>query len=298
MQSSNIGRREFLASTAVAALGLATCVSPALAQILGERRSRPRIQTGGGRRNQAAKKRVPIALQLYSIREVANKDLAGTLKAVKEMGYDGVEFAGYYGHDPKEIRKMLDDNGLKVAGTHTGMDQFSDEKFEKTVELHQTLGAKFMIIPAYGGYEKSAEACIKFANRLNELAKKAEAVGMYIGYHAHEGDVKKIGDTPAWEMLFDATDKNVVAQMDIAHYINGGGDPFVAMEKIKGRTKVIHLTETDREIIGRGKVDWKRVFEFCETDGGTEWYIVEDEVTPNNLDRVAACMTALKEMGK
>ncbi len=79
--------------------------------------------------------RIPIALQLYSIREDCAKDLSGCLKAVAKMGYEGVDFAGYYGYDAKEIRKMLDDNGLKVAGAHIGLETLLGDELKKTSRI-------------------------------------------------------------------------------------------------------------------------------------------------------------------
>lgn len=270
-------RREFLLTAAAATVGVSALSSLALAE--------------------ATKKRIPIAVQLYSVREAANKDVEGTLKAIKAMGYDGVEFAGYYGKNPKDLRKMLDDIGLKCAGTHTGLGEFNDDKFERTVELHKTLGTSFMVVPSNGDYTKSVEENKKFADRLNVLAEKAKKVDMFVGYHAHGFDAKKIGDIPAWEMLFDTTVPEVIHQMDLGNYQAGGGDPYGMIEKFKGRTKTVHLKETGRDIIGGGKVDWKRAFELCETVGGTEWYVVEDEHEPGKLDRIEECIKALKEMG-
>lgn len=244
------------------------------------------------------KKKIPIAVQLYSIREIAGKDVAAALKKVAEIGYAGVEFAGYYGKDPKELRKMLDDNGLKCSGTHTGLGAFNDDNFDKTVEIHKTLGTKFMIIPAHGDYVKSLDENKKFADRLNELAEKAKKVDMFIGYHAHGFDAKKIDDVPAWERLFDSTVKDVIHQMDIGNYESGGGDPYGMIAKFKGRSKTVHLKEHGDGIIGTGKVDWKKSFELCETVGGTEWYVVEDEKGPGSFDRIEQCFKALKEMGQ
>lgn len=246
----------------------------------------------------ASPKRIPISVQLYSVREITSKDVPAALKKIAEIGYEGVEFAGYYGKNPKDLRKMLDDNGLKCSGTHTGMGEFSDGKFDKTVEIHQTLGTPYMIIPAHGEYVKSAEANKKFADQLNAWAEKAKKADMLIGYHAHGFDAKKIDDIPAWEMLFDATVPEVIHQMDIGNYEAGGGDPYGMIEKFKGRSKTVHVKENGPGIIGTGKVDWKRAFELCETVGGTEWYVVEDEKGPGSFDRIEACFKALKEMGK
>ena len=93
---------------------------------------------------------IPIALQLYSVRDDAAKDLAGVLSAVAKMGYDGVEFAGFYGHSAEDVRKLLDDNGLKMAGAHVGIDTLLGDELEKSVEFHRTVGNQYLIVPGLG----------------------------------------------------------------------------------------------------------------------------------------------------
>ena len=95
----------------------------------------------------AASRKIPVGLQLYSVRNECEKDLVGTVTEVSKMGYRGVEFAGYYGRDAKTLRKLLDDVGLKCCGTHIGIDTLLGEQFAKTVEFNQTLGNKFLIVP-------------------------------------------------------------------------------------------------------------------------------------------------------
>lgn len=246
-------------------------------------------------------KKIPIALQLYSLRVAAKEDLRTVLKKVAAMGYQGVEFAGYYNHDPKEIRKMLDDCGLKAEGTHTRIDPLEKE-WEKQVEIHQTLGAPFMIVP--GGIDKflhDVDENAKMAERFNKLAEKAKGVGLQVGYHAHGGDAKLIDGIPAWERLMSKTTSDVIAQMDVGNYMLGGGDAYDQIAKYPGRAKSIHLKEKspgDKAPVGEGEVDWKKVFELCETIGGTEWYVVEDGATPNDYARIEAGIKNLRAMGK
>ncbi|MGC8834651.1 MAG: sugar phosphate isomerase/epimerase family protein, partial [Armatimonadota bacterium] len=137
--------------------------------------------------------KIPIALQLYSVREDAAKDTAGVLAAVAKMGYEGVEFAGYYGHSAQDLRKMLDDNGLRVAGTHIGLDTLLGDEFEKTVEFNQILGNKFLIVPGLPPERtSSADAWKRTAEIFNEIAEKLKPLGMYTGYHNHAMEFKPL----------------------------------------------------------------------------------------------------------
>lgn len=280
-----MNRRSFLRTTAgTAALGMSISGLPQMIRAADEA------------------KKIPISLQLYSIRNAASKDLAGVLKAVAGFGYQGVEFAGYYGVDPKEIRKMLDDNQLKCSGTHTGLQELLGEKFEKTVEIHKTLGTRFIIVP--GGIDQALATIAgneMTAFLFNELVDKLNKYDMELGYHAHGGDFKKVDGITAWDRFFAKTKKNVFMQMDIGNCLAAGGDPYEPIKKFPGRSKAIHLKEwSDNDApVGEGKVDWKLVFELCETVGGTEWYVVEHEVgNAVDLGGVEACIKNLRNMGK
>ena len=105
--------------------------------------------TGRGPLHAAAKtgKKIPIALQLYSLRDDCGKDLPGTLVAVGKLGYQAVEFAGYYGRNAQQLRKLLDESDLKCCGTHTGLDTLLGDNLQRTIEFHKTLGNKFLIVP-------------------------------------------------------------------------------------------------------------------------------------------------------
>ena len=291
-------RRTFLRTAALSALAAASMSPLTFGQngtLLQRARTRREERRGNGQ------KKIPISVQVYSVRDAASKDLAATLGTIAKIGYDGVEFAGYYGKDPKEIRKMLDDNGLKCSGTHTGIGELRGDRFEKTAELHKTLGAKFIIVP--GGIDgdlHNVEKSKRIAEEFSNFAKKAKPFGLSVGYHAHAGDAKLVDGIPAWERFFDAASPEVIMQMDIGNYKDGGGDPYKMIEKFKGRAKTVHLKESGQgnPIIGSGDVDWNRVFELCETIGGTEWYVVEDEAGADNPERIEKCITALREMGK
>jgi sugar phosphate isomerase/epimerase len=249
----------------------------------------------------AAKKRIPVGVQLYSVREQAARDLPSVLEAVGKMGYKGVEFAGYHGWDtkPRELRKLLDANGLKCCGTHTGLDTVTGDKLKATAELHATLGNSFLIVPSLAATD--AAGWLDLARRFNGIAAKAGELGMRVGYHAHAHDFRKLGDKTSWEIFFDNTDPDVIMQMDTGNCLSGGGDPVAILKTYPGRSRSVHLKEhggPEAAVIGQGVVEWNKVFEVCETTAGTEWYVVEHEVGDDPMGSIKGCLEGLRKMGR
>lgn len=245
---------------------------------------------------------LPIALQLYSVREDAQNDLFSVLKDVAGFGYDGVEFAGYYGHAPSDIKKILDGLGLKAEGTHTAISEFSDEKIGATVEIHKTLGCQYAIVPWIPeDMRNSEEACLKTAALFTEIADKLQSYGLQTGFHAHEGDLKPLSSgKTAWDILAANTPPSFILQYDTANGMSGGADPVQPILNWPGRSASVHLKGPGTEIVGEGGIDWKRVFEACETVGQTRWYVVEHEDSTRMpaMEAVKKCLDNLRAMGK
>jgi sugar phosphate isomerase/epimerase len=250
--------------------------------------------------------RIPVALQLYSVRDDCARDLPGTLKAVAEMGYEGVEFAGYYGRTAKELRSMLDDLGLKVAGTHIGLDTLLGDELVKTVEFNQVLGNKFLIVPGLPEERRrSKEAWLETARIMNEISDKVKEYGMRVGYHNHGVEFQMMEGQWPWDIFFGAANPDVVMQLDIGNAMHGGVTADQILEILRrypGRAATIHVKEfsatNDKALIGEGDVKWSEVFQLCESIGGTEWYIVEQEsYAYEPLECVRRCRENLKRMG-
>lgn len=247
------------------------------------------------------RKRIPVSVQLYSVRREAAKDLPATLEAIGKIGYKGVEFAGYYGWEskPKELRKLLDANGLKCCGTHTGLETVSGDNLKATAELHDILGNTFLIVPSLTGAD--AAAWLDLAKRFNDIAAKAKELGMRVGYHAHAHDFRAMGDSTSWEIFFDNTSSDVIMQLDTGNCLAGGGDPVAMLKKYPGRSASTHLKEhggPEAAVIGQGVVPWADVFEVCETTGGTVWYVVEHEVGDDPMGSIKGCLEGLRKMGR
>ena len=229
--------------------------------------------------------KIKIALQLWSVREECARNLEGTLKAIADMGYEGVEFAGYYGRKANDLKRILNDLGLKVAGTHIPIDTLLGERLRETIEFNQILGNKYLIVPGLPeSMRNSKSAWLNTAKLMNEISDKLKPESMLIGYHNHAIEFQPINGEVPWYIFFDATKPDVVMQLDTGNAMRGGVSPEGILEIIKrypGRAKTIHLKEYSRKnekaLIGEGEIKWKELINLCESIGGTEWYIIEQE---------------------
>lgn len=243
-------------------------------------------------------KKIPLGLQLYSVRNECEDNVAGTLETVSNIGFKGVEFAGYYGLSAKELRKMLDDNGLVACGTHIYLESLQGAKFRETVDFNHIIGNKFLIIRWLDG--KSKQDWLDYAQAVNKIANNLKAEGMFVGYHAHPHDFKKFDGEFAWD-LFGQTTSEVIMQLDTGNCYEGGADPVAVLKKYVGRTRSIHLKAfggRPEAVIGEDKVNWEKVFTCCEKEGATEWYILEHKSGKKPLEALKRSYDALKQMGK
>ncbi len=249
---------------------------------------------------------IPIALQLYSIREDCGQDLFGCLDKVAAMGYQGVEFAGYYGHPAEDIKASLDKNNLICEGAHVALGLLDEANFDATVEFHKTLGCPWLIIPWMPeSMHSSVDATLETATMLCGLVEKLKAHGLRTGFHAHQGDMHTLenGKT-AWDILAENTPVDFIMQYDTANGVAGGADAVQPIINWPGRAQSLHLKEWSGEhgakVIGEGMIPWTAVFNAAEHGGGVEWYVVEHEsysdMTP--LEAVDLCLKNLREMGK
>jgi len=252
------------------------------------------------------KKKLPIALEMWSVRDVAQKDPPGTFAAVAKMGYEGVEIgANPYGLKAEEVRKMLDDNNLKCCGMHTGLRTLLGDALKGTIEFNKVLGNTILILPNLPrANTASVAALLDTAKLLTELAAQAKEFGMRVGYHNHVEEFKPVADRIPWEVVFSNAGPDVIMQLDVCHCMDGGGDPVAVLKKFPHRTATIHLTEhggPQGAVIGEGDAPWKQIFELCETICDTQWYIVEQErYKPGvpTMDSAKLCLQNLRKMGK
>ncbi len=251
-----------------------------------------------------SKKALPqVGVQLYSVRNLCNKDLLPTLKEIKSIGYAGVEFAGYYGKSAKELKQIIDDMGLKACGTHTGLDSIKPANLNKTIEFAQEVGNKYLMVPSMNA--NTAEGWVEFAKIFNAAAETAKKSGMYVGYHNHQHEFKEKFDGKCkWEIFFDNCNPDVCSQPDVGHIAAAGEDPVYWFNKFPNRSRTIHAKEVypgtgilGSVAAGKTGVNWPAVFAATDKDV-TEWYVVESEVNPDSTASIRGCFEFLKAQGR
>ncbi|MBW3637429.1 MAG: sugar phosphate isomerase/epimerase [Armatimonadetes bacterium] len=251
--------------------------------------------------------KTPIALQLYSLRADSAQDFPATIRAVAQMGYEAVEFAGYHNMGAEELRAILDETGLKCAGTHTSLDSISDQNLQETTAFNATFGNSFLIVPGVGPeYQGTRDGALRLAEKLTQASQTAAEFGARVGYHNHKWEFAPLGTSGdiAMELLAANTPPEVIMQFDTGNVQEAGVDPLPFIEQWKSRIATIHLKpfaqNFENYYIGEDDSNWQGIFAALE-GGKTQYFIVEQERYPqphSPQECVARCLKNLRGMGK
>lgn len=238
----------------------------------------------------AAAGKVPVGLELYSVRDELAKDLPGTVQRVAKMGYEVVEFYSPYlswaPEKAREVRKQLDDLGIKCPSTHNGSDALTLENLPKAIELNQIIGSKYLIM-ASAGKVVGIDGWKAMADRLNVASEKLKAAGMATGFHNHQIEWKPVEGQRPMDILASGTSKDVVLQLDVGTCVEAGADPVAWIKSHPGRIKSVHCKDWAPGegrgygvVFGEGSAPWAQIFEAAESVGGVEYYLIEQEHGP------------------
>lgn len=245
---------------------------------------------------------IPIALQLYSIRDEMARDVPATLEKVADMGYDGVEFAGFFEHEPEALGEMCDDLGLGIAGAHVPVTAIQEFELQASIDDMIKLGNDFIVVPGLPEeYRNSVEAWETTADLFNVAVEKVTQHGLELGYHNHAHEFEALEGEIPWDVFMENTRDEVFGQLDIGHCIRAGKDPVLYLQKYPGRYLTVHVKDFDPDnedaLVGEGVADWDTIFDLCEDVAGTEWYIIEQEHYPvPPIEAVEICLNNVKEM--
>lgn len=229
-----------------------------------------------------------FGIQLYSVRDLSEKDFLGTIRQIADIGYKNVELAGYYGVSAKDLRAALSDAGLNAPSAHIGLTMSEPEKWKDnlkaSVEYAAELGIKRFVVPWYPlGDNPTAEAVDRMAAVLEEASDVVTASGLTFGYHNHAFEFMPIENSD--ELVIDRLFARIptgklFAEFDLGWVKVAGQDPAAYVAKYAGRLPLVHAKDfkadgIDTEI-GRGTVDWDSALAACEK-AGVEYVIIEQE---------------------
>lgn len=226
----------------------------------------------------------PIGVQLHCVRhQIEEQGLEPNLEALASLGYEGVEFADYHGHSAAELRRMLDDAGLRACGSHEYIDVMLGDELERTLEFHQTIGNDYLIVRWMGEeMHGTREDLLRTCETYNEIAAALKPHGMRIGYHNHGYIFERYedGGPTKWEIFCDNTIDDVALQLDTGNAASLA-DPVDLMRRNPGRFATMHIKPwhpEDRDaFIGDDALDWDTIVELTRTSAGLDWYIIEYE---------------------
>ncbi|MGA3189147.1 MAG: sugar phosphate isomerase/epimerase, partial [Bryobacteraceae bacterium] len=225
--------------------------------------------------------KIPVGLELFSVRNELKQDQTATVRAVAKMGYQIVEFfSPYYAWTPdqtKDVKKLLDDLGIKCLSTHNDFKNFAPENLSRTAELNNILGAKYVVM-ASAGRPQGVAGWTAVAETLNRATDAWKSAGLRAGYHNHQtefmaGTLDSDRERPM-DLLAANTHKDVMLQFDVGTCVEAGSDPVAWINQNPGRIRSMHCKDWApgpdkgyRVLFGEGSVPWKEVFAAAEKTG-------------------------------
>jgi len=260
-------RRNFLATLGVAAFGLASRDALANGVLLAPKR-----------------KLKKVGLQLYTVRDLMKADLPGTLRKVAQIGYKEVEFAGYFGRSPAQIRALLKQNGLTSPSSHIGLDILEKDPVKAFADA-KAIGHQWATVPYIPEERrKTVDDWNRIIDLLNRLGPQAKAAGLRLAYHNHDFEIRPVNGVRPLDMMLDRTDPSLVDfEMDLYWVVFGGGDPIDFFNRHPKRFAMVHVKDSagppDNKMVdvGKGTIDFPRIFAQSDKAGIKHYFVEHDQ---------------------
>lgn len=258
-------RRNFLATLGVAAFGIASRDAFATTEILA-----------------TSKKLKRIGVQLYTVRDLMKDDLPGTLAKVAAAGYKEVEFAGYFGRTPAQIRDLLRRNKLASPSTHLSFDSLQNG-WQKALDDAKAIGHRWATIgwiPEEN--RRTLDDWKRHAALFNRAGAQAKSAGLRFAYHNHDFEIRKIGETRPLDLLLSETDPSLVDyELDLYWVVAGGGSPIDFLSRYPKRFPLVHVKdsagppENKMVDVGTGTIDFRSIF--ARSDRIKHYFVEHDQ---------------------
>lgn len=241
-----------------------------------------------------------IGLQLYTVRDLLEADFEGTLAAAAEIGYREVEFAGYFGRDPDEIRNALRRAGLTAPAVHVPLQAVLSD-WERTIVTANVIGHRYLVVPSIPSNRRQTLGDYRrLANLFNRAAETARLVGLGFAYHNHAFEFEPLEGRVPYDVLVEETDPDLVLlELDLYWIRRGGGDPLEYVERYPRRFPLVHVKDMDADggiaPVGGGVIDFARIFTRRE-EAGIRHFFVEHDNPRDPLASIRASYEYLREL--
>src|SRR5713226_632987 len=221
-----------------------------------------------------------VALELYTVRHETKRDFEGTLRQVAQMGYAGVEFAGYGDLAAQAMAELLAETGLKVAGTHVGLDGLTGEKLDASISYCRSIGCPVMVLPSLPRASRTLDGIRALGPQLNSIGLRCRDEGIGFGYHNHDFEFTRIEGHTLLEHLMEITDPALVKiELDVYWAAYAGHDPLALLNRLGERVALIHFKDMlpDRSMteVGKGVLDMQSITTFAQHHN--LWAVVEHD---------------------
>ncbi|MCA9438931.1 MAG: sugar phosphate isomerase/epimerase [Candidatus Omnitrophica bacterium] len=229
--------------------------------------------------------RIPIGIQLYTVRQDLDKDYTGTIRRLAEMGYQGIELANFGQLAATDLKALVDDLAIDVVGCHASLDQMKND-LESVLDYQEAIGNHRLILPHLSEeiQARGSQGYREVGEFLGETAQRIAPRGFSLSYHNHSFEFVPDGEGYYLDTLLEAGEKaNVKSELDTYWVRHGGADPVDYIRKYSGRIELLHIKDMGEgeekpfSEIGSGLLDWDSIFAAAE-EAGVEWYLVEQDL--------------------
>ena len=238
------------------------------------------------------------------------RDVERTLAAVARIGYGEVEFAGYFGRSPAEIRTALEAEGLTAPAAHLSLEELRSS-FDEAADAAAEIGHRYLVLPFLGGAERpggdgaTGSALVdgyrRLADEFNQLGARCREAGLVFGYHNHDFELEEVNGLRLLDVMIENTDPELVCyELDFYWLVHGGADPFDYFSRYPGRFDLCHVKDrtADGEMadVGAGEIDFEAIFERAD-EAGLIHYFVEHDAPGDPMGSVRASYGHLASFG-
>ena len=244
-----------------------------------------------------------IGVQLHTVKDEMKKNVAKTLEQVSSIGYTEVEFAGYFGHSPREIKTLLERNHLTAPSTHVSLGDVKNS-LQETIQTAQEIGQRYIILSSFHPeIPKTLDDVHRLADFLNHTGKLCNEEGLQFGFHNHASEFQPIDGKLPFDILLEETDpKFVIVQIDTYWVVHAHHDPVVYLRKFPGRFPLLHLKDIDNSPsrnsteIGSGSIDWKLLLSEAVASGTKYFFVEQEHFTESTMQSVRISFDYLRAL--